>query len=186
MRTHILVDSSESLRSDTDNGEVNAIDPHGVADKRGIGRELGPPKVIAKHGDRIPYGDCALFPKETAAQCWLDSEYLEEIVAGHQRSAQMRAVVHGLRHTHARKFTRNQAIEGMRLVAKIAIVRIRDAAQAAHSSRVICGIGADCDHRAWAINGHRPQEQSVSQTENSAVSANAERERQCRNRGESR
>ena len=100
MRTHILVDAGEALRSNAHNAEVYTVDPQRVAENRGIRGEFAAPKIVGEHRDRIPARDSIFFSKKTAAECWFNSENLEEVAAHYERAAKMSAIVGRLGHAY--------------------------------------------------------------------------------------
>ena len=124
MRPNILVDATEAFWHDSDNAEVDAIDAQRVPDDSGIGRELSAPEIEGKHRNWIPSRNGIFVREKSTPEDRLNSEHLKEITAHGQRTTKMSAIARRLRDTHSFESAGNEAIERMRLIAEIAVVRI--------------------------------------------------------------
>src|SRR5262249_48745312 len=137
-----LVDG-EVLRSDADHGEVNSFDAKVATDYRRIAGKIGLPKLVRNHGDGIATGYLAFFRKEAAAKNGLYAKSLEEIVAYESARANLRQRLGGTGDAESGQLKSDDILKGMRILAEVTIVGVRDASLTGEES--VAGDGDDVD-----------------------------------------
>ncbi len=78
-QAEVLIHPGEVLRGHADYGEVQAVEPHGLADCRAVAGELLHPEIVAQNHHCVAPGHLIFVRPEAAPQSRLHSHCLEEV-----------------------------------------------------------------------------------------------------------
>ncbi len=168
-------DAVEAWRRDADDGHRRAVEGDGTIDDRRIAGEAAHPVVVTQDRHRISARRLVVVWRQRAADVRADGEDVE-VVPGHELTADALRLSVGHQRERRGKAC-DDAAEHRRLIAEVAVHRVREGAVVERAS-LKCA-GSVEDHELLRISyGQQAEQQLIGERENRRVRADAERDRQ--------